>query len=131
MIWYGCSFCQHLDRKSLSKCAFLTGELEYLPLPIISGERYHLKPWEGQATDLAFKLASEFREIEIAISNADRFEGATFLEQSEFEDIGIAGDDRLIIVGYEFPDRGVNRRFVQPGAINSYVLRKLPIFTLD
>jgi hypothetical protein len=105
MIWYTCNVCKHLDRRTGGDCDFLTGKLESLPLPIVSGQFHHTKPWPGQATDKVFELASEFREVEIILSNKDRFPDAFLLDQKDYEIIGFAGEDTLILVGWEFPDK--------------------------
>lgn len=105
MIWYGCNVCKHLDRRTQGKCDFLTGELESLPLPIVSGQFHHNKPWPGQVTDKVFELSPEFREIEIVLSNKDRFPDATLLDQKDYENVGFFGGDVLILVGWEFPDK--------------------------
>lgn len=64
-----------------------------------------MKKWDEQETDLVFQLALEFREIEIEIVNKDRFPGAYWLEQPDFQSIGFAGGEALILVGWEIPDR--------------------------
>jgi hypothetical protein len=105
MIWYTCFVCKHLDRITGERCDFSSGELMPLPLSIASGEFHHTKPWPGQATDKVFELSPEFQEIEIVFPNKDRFPDAVFLDQKDYETIGFAGDDTLILVGWEFPDK--------------------------
>jgi hypothetical protein len=105
MIWYTCFVCKHLDRLTGGRCGAFTGKVETLPLSIVAGQLYHTKPWPSQATDKVFELAPEFREIEIVLTNKDWFPTATLLDQKDYETIGFAGDDTLILVGWEFPDK--------------------------
>jgi len=106
MIWYGCSYCANLDKKSLGKCAFLTGKLEILPVSIASGQMHHVKKWTNQETDLVFSLADGFKEIEIIITNKEDFPEGIFWEQQDFETIGFFGSEVLILVGYESENEG-------------------------
>ncbi|MCA2708316.1 MAG: hypothetical protein IM473_21160 [Microcystis sp. M015S2] len=106
MIWYGCGVCAHLDKKTRRKCSFLTGELEPLPIGIVSGQNHHVKKWTNQATDLVFSLAEGFKEIEIVITNKEDFPEGIFWDQQDFETIGFFGSDVLIIVGYESENEG-------------------------
>jgi hypothetical protein len=117
MIWYTCNVCAHLDRRTGGKCTFLDGELKPLPLAIVSGDTAHMKKWPGQNTDLVFQLAPEFREIEIVISNKDRYPAAAWLEQSEFQSIGFFGGDYLTLVGFEFPPSPERPRSRGEGAL--------------
>lgn len=105
MIWYGCFVCKNLDRLSGDKCDFLSGEMEPIPIAIASGQFHHTKPWTDQATDKVFEIASEFYEIELVLTNKDRFPQALFLEQKDFESVGYSEEGALILVGWESPDK--------------------------
>ncbi|CCI26569.1 hypothetical protein MICAG_3140002 [Microcystis aeruginosa PCC 9808] len=106
MIWYGCGRCANLDKKSLGKCSFLTGELQPLPIGIVSGQMHHVKKWPNQDTDLVFSLADGFKEVEIIITNKEDFVEGIFWDQQDFETIGFFGSEVLILVGYESENEG-------------------------
>lgn len=98
VIYLGCDNCRFFNSKGLTCRAYP----DRIPLPIISGEAFHLKPMLGQKNDV---LYSPVKSYELVLKNKDRFIGSTFLNPTDYEEIGwMEGGDRIIKIGYEDGD---------------------------
>lgn len=94
MIFYGCTFCKHLNRDTFNDCSAFP---DRIPISIISGEQIHDSEWDQQEGDEVFELAPTATEIPILLQSIPT--EAIVWDQEDFESLGALNGQAVIQVG--------------------------------